>query len=54
MDAATLPHSQAVDPAHLDDAVARADAALARRQNADGHWVFPLEADAFDALRRTV
>jgi squalene-hopene/tetraprenyl-beta-curcumene cyclase len=34
------------DPTHLEEAVARAGAALARRQNADGHWVFPLEADA--------
>jgi squalene-hopene/tetraprenyl-beta-curcumene cyclase len=30
----------------LDAAVSRAGAALSRRQNADGHWVFPLEADA--------
>jgi squalene-hopene/tetraprenyl-beta-curcumene cyclase len=30
----------------LDDAVARARAALARRQLPDGHWVFELEADA--------
>jgi squalene-hopene/tetraprenyl-beta-curcumene cyclase len=34
------------DTAQLEVAVARAGAALARRQNADGHWVFPLEADA--------
>jgi squalene-hopene/tetraprenyl-beta-curcumene cyclase len=32
--------------ARLDDAVARAGAALKRRQRADGHWVFELEADA--------
>ena len=30
----------------LDDAVARAEAALLRRQRGDGHWVFELEADA--------
>ena len=30
----------------LDDAVTRAGAALRRRQNPDGHWVFELEADA--------
>jgi squalene-hopene/tetraprenyl-beta-curcumene cyclase len=30
----------------LDDAVARARAALLRRQLPDGHWVFELEADA--------
>jgi squalene-hopene/tetraprenyl-beta-curcumene cyclase len=30
----------------LDDSVVRASAALSRRQNTDGHWVFPLEADA--------
>jgi squalene-hopene/tetraprenyl-beta-curcumene cyclase len=34
------------DTAQLEEAVARAGAALSRRQNADGHWVFPLEADA--------
>jgi squalene-hopene/tetraprenyl-beta-curcumene cyclase len=34
------------DTAQLEAAVARAGAALTRRQNADGHWVFPLEADA--------
>jgi len=34
------------DTTHLEEAVARAGDALARRQNADGHWVFPLEADA--------
>ena len=28
------------------DAIARAGAALARRQHADGHWLFELEADA--------
>ncbi|WP_457836019.1 hypothetical protein, partial [Staphylococcus aureus] len=30
----------------LDDAIGRARAALLRRQRADGHWVFELEADA--------
>jgi len=34
----------AVDP--LDEAVARAAEALAKRQSADGHWVFELEADS--------
>jgi squalene-hopene/tetraprenyl-beta-curcumene cyclase len=29
-----------------DEAVARASAALAERQHADGHWLFELEADA--------
>ena len=33
-------------PDSLDAAVARATAALASRQRADGHWVFELEADA--------
>src|SRR5277367_1319892 len=30
----------------LDDAIGRASDALLRRQRADGHWVFELEADA--------
>ena len=30
----------------LHDAIARADAALARQQHTDGHWLFELEADA--------
>src|ERR1700688_199649 len=30
----------------LHDAIARADAALAHQQHADGHWLFELEADA--------
>ena len=30
----------------LHDAIARAGAALARQQHADGHWLFELEADA--------
>jgi squalene-hopene/tetraprenyl-beta-curcumene cyclase len=34
------------DTTHIEEAVARAGAALSRRQNPDGHWVFPLEADA--------
>ena len=37
---------QADTTTELNEAVARAGAALSRRQNADGHWVFPLEADA--------
>ncbi len=36
----------ATPAAALDDSVARARAALLRRQRADGHWVFELEADA--------
>ncbi|WP_239021183.1 MULTISPECIES: squalene--hopene cyclase [Novacetimonas] len=32
--------------ADLDAAVTRAQAALGQRQKEDGHWVFPLEADA--------
>ncbi len=32
--------------ANLDASIARASAALSDRQNADGHWVFELEADA--------
>ncbi len=48
MDDAT-PYTFAEPPGHpaaLDDAVARAAAALLSRQRADGHWVFELEADA--------
>ncbi len=37
--------SETIDTA-LDDAVARASAALLRRQRPDGHFVFELEADA--------
>jgi squalene-hopene/tetraprenyl-beta-curcumene cyclase len=33
-------------PATLEAAIARASAALIRRQKPDGHWVFELEADA--------
>jgi len=33
-------------PATLEAAIARASAALVRRQKPDGHWVFELEADA--------
>ncbi len=36
----------AQDDTALDDAVARAQSALLRRQQPDGHWVFELEADA--------
>lgn len=35
-----------LDPSELDRVVERAHAALAGRQNDDGHWVFELEADA--------
>ena len=41
----TLPPDTVSDQ-RLAAAVARAAAALARRQHADGHWVFELEADA--------
>jgi squalene-hopene/tetraprenyl-beta-curcumene cyclase len=43
-----MPNETAIAPAEqeLDDAVARAGAALKRRQHADGHWLFELEADA--------
>ncbi|HET9019130.1 MAG TPA: squalene--hopene cyclase, partial [Acetobacteraceae bacterium] len=37
--------SDTIDTA-LDEAVARAQSALLRRQKPDGHWVFELEADA--------
>src|ERR1700744_3600556 len=40
-----LPNETEPDAA-LRRAVERARAALARRQNADGHWLFELEADA--------
>ena len=40
------PPSEAPPDARLDDAVARAAAALEARRSPDGHWVFPLEADA--------
>ena len=35
-----------LDAAALDRAIAAATNALLRRQRADGHWVFELEADA--------
>lgn len=38
--------AEPVNDALLDGAVARARDALARRQHADGHWLFELEADA--------
>ncbi len=41
----TASHAGLGEPA-LDQAIGRASAALAGRQNADGHWVFELEADA--------
>jgi squalene-hopene/tetraprenyl-beta-curcumene cyclase len=40
----TLPPAQ--DPVPLDAAIGRATSHLLRRQQADGHWVFELEADA--------
>src|SRR5579859_6407431 len=40
---ATAPQDRAM---RLDDAIQRAAEALLRRQAADGHWVFELEADA--------
>src|ERR1700730_8141651 len=42
----TLLPNQTASDAMLHEAIARADAALARRQHADGHWLFELEADA--------
>ena len=39
-------HDATCPDADLDDAVRRASAALHRRQQPDGHWVFELEADA--------
>ena len=44
--AAAAAAASILDGGRLDDAVARASEALKRRQNPDGHWVFPLEADA--------
>ena len=48
---ACMPHeisliSETAPDERLHDAIARACAALARRQHADGHWLFELEADA--------
>ena len=40
------PHDIAPPDVVVDGAVGRAAAALLRQQRADGHWVFPLEADA--------
>ena len=42
----TLLPNQTAPDATLHEAIARAGAALARRQHADGHWLFELEADA--------
>ena len=42
----TPPPRNRVSTTALHDAVARAGAALARRQHDDGHWLFELEADA--------
>ena len=41
-----MPDTLPPDAAQLDATVARAAAALTARQQTDGHWVFPLEADA--------
>ena len=45
MPSETLPPETALDH-RLSEAVARAGAALTRRQHDDGHWLFELEADA--------
>jgi squalene-hopene/tetraprenyl-beta-curcumene cyclase len=42
----TWENSAMLDSAMLEHVVNRAATALERRQNADGHWVFELEADA--------
>ena len=42
----TLLPNQTAPDATLHEAIARAGAALARQQHADGHWLFELEADA--------
>ena len=42
----TLLPNQTAPDVMLHEAIARAGAALARRQHADGHWLFELEADA--------
>ncbi len=42
----TLLPNQTAPDAMLHEAIARAGAALARQQHADGHWLFELEADA--------
>ncbi|GAJ27560.1 squalene--hopene cyclase [Acidomonas methanolica] len=44
--ASTPPDPAAADASRVARAVDSAHAALARRQNEDGHWVFELEADA--------
>ncbi len=41
-----MPSETLLRPTTLDTSIARAAEALAHRQNADGHWVFELEADA--------
>lgn len=46
MDTTAAPIPARLPDSVLDGAVDRARDALLRRQNADGHWVFPLEADA--------
>ncbi len=42
----TLLPNQTAPDVMLHEAIARAGGALARRQHADGHWLFELEADA--------
>ncbi|GJE55618.1 MULTISPECIES: prenyltransferase/squalene oxidase repeat-containing protein [Methylobacterium] len=54
LEAFTFPHRPVIDPlehgttprASLATAIRRAVAALGWRRRTDGHWVFPLEADA--------
>jgi squalene-hopene/tetraprenyl-beta-curcumene cyclase len=45
-DILTRPDVRQLDDDTLEHAITRAAAALGARQNADGHWVFELEADA--------
>src|SRR5580704_16717949 len=42
---ATLAYDPTHTPVRLNDAIDAAEAALLARQQADGHWVFELEAD---------
>ena len=43
---ATYTPPEALTEPALEDAIGRASSALGNRQQADGHWVFELEADA--------